>query len=169
MLDFCSNATKLKKWIGYKEIELIFNKRTPQQIAYDLRKLICEWSEKNSILYINNCNGQSIKIEGEDQEEVVKFCEENKKYFYQVELNDALWRVVEDFRKQKKGETSLIDESNSSHILSFKNIKGNNFYKFICRLFHFSQKLRFKRLKKIIFIFAAFFDIYFYYIQNYFK
>lgn len=110
MLDFWANASKLKRWLGFFALRDIYSKCSPHSIAYDLRKSVCEYSDKHNILFINWIDHKSQKIEGEELEIVLKFLETNKHVLFTLDLNKELYKLIVKHRQIKNGGKKILDD-----------------------------------------------------------
>lgn len=106
MLDFWANAVKIKKWLGFNILRDIFDKQSPQSVAYDLRKSICDWAERKSIIFIHWSDGNAKQIEGPEVDLVLKYFEDNKSNFFTLDLNNDLYTLIIQARGQ-----NLISEN----------------------------------------------------------
>ena len=125
MLDFWSSAVRIKKWLGYLNLKQIYGSLTPQTNAYEIRKTICEYSEKKNVIFINwygskTCYDHSELIFGDEVHIVLKFFEENKLALYAIDLNKELCRIIFTSRRCEIGgngispyKISLTKKSNS--------------------------------------------------------
>jgi hypothetical protein len=100
MLDFWANAVKIKKWLGFNILRDIFDKQSPQSVAYDLRKSICDWAERKSIIFIHWSDGYAKQIEGPEVDLVLKYFEDNKSNFFTLDLNKDLYTLIINARLQ---------------------------------------------------------------------
>lgn len=123
MLDFWANAVKIKKWLGFNILRDIFDKQSPQSVAYDLRKSICDWAERKSILFIHWSDGYAKQIEGPEVDLVLKYFEDNKSNFFTLDLNKDLYTLIINARRQNPiQENQNMENQNQNLIQENQNV-----------------------------------------------
>jgi hypothetical protein len=127
MLDFWANAVKIKKWLGFNILRDIFDKQSPQSVAYDLRKSICDWAERKSIIFIHWSDGYAKQIEGPEVDLVLKYFEDNKSNFFTLDLNKDLYTLIINARLQNPiQENQIMENQNQNMENQNQNMENQN-------------------------------------------
>jgi hypothetical protein len=127
MLDFWANAVKIQKWLGFNILRDIFDKQSPQSVAYDLRKSICDRAERKSILFIHWSDGYAKQIEGPEVDLVLKYFEDNKSNFFTLDLNKDLYTLIINARGQNLiQENQNMENQNQNLIQKNQNMENQN-------------------------------------------